>query len=90
MSGKTQKLYIHLYVCMTVSLCSGIGLALCERLLMENSQIRLCLACRNMQRAEAARATLLTSHTDARVDLLRLDVGSVRSVLAAAQEVKTR
>lgn len=69
---------------------SGIGLALCERLLSEDSQFRLCLACRNMQRAEAARAALLTSHPDAQVDLLHLDVGSVQSVLTAAQEIKTR
>lgn len=69
---------------------SGIGLALCERLLTEDSQLRLCLACRNMQRAEAARSALLTSHTDAHVDLLHLDVGSVQSVLTAAQEVKAR
>uniref|UniRef100_A0A3Q3RI92 3-keto-steroid reductase/17-beta-hydroxysteroid dehydrogenase 7 n=1 Tax=Mastacembelus armatus TaxID=205130 RepID=A0A3Q3RI92_9TELE len=69
---------------------SGIGLALCERLLTEDSQLQLCLACRNMQRAEAARSALLTSHTDAHVDLLHLDVGSVQSVLNAAQEVKAR
>ncbi|XP_040911388.1 3-keto-steroid reductase/17-beta-hydroxysteroid dehydrogenase 7-like [Toxotes jaculatrix] len=69
---------------------SGIGLALCERLLTEDSQLRLCLACRNMQRAEAARSALLTSHTNAHVDLLHLDVGSVQSVLTAAQEVKAR
>uniref|UniRef100_A0A665VVC9 Hydroxysteroid (17-beta) dehydrogenase 7 n=1 Tax=Echeneis naucrates TaxID=173247 RepID=A0A665VVC9_ECHNA len=77
-------------MCLCVSLCSGIGLALCERLLMEDSQLRLCLACRNMQRAEAARSALLTSHTNAQVDLLHLDVGSVQSVLTAAQEVKAR
>ncbi|XP_076000558.1 3-keto-steroid reductase/17-beta-hydroxysteroid dehydrogenase 7-like [Genypterus blacodes] len=69
---------------------SGIGLALCERLLSEDSQLRLCLACRNMQRAKAAHSALLTSHPDAHVDLLHLDVGSVRSVLDAAQEVKAR
>ncbi|MEQ2250996.1 hypothetical protein ILYODFUR_006543 [Ilyodon furcidens] len=69
---------------------SGIGLALCERLLSSDSQVRLCLACRNMERAEAARAALLTSHSSARVDLLHLDVGSVPSVLGAAEEVKTR
>ncbi|XP_062259739.1 3-keto-steroid reductase/17-beta-hydroxysteroid dehydrogenase 7-like [Platichthys flesus] len=69
---------------------SGIGLALCERLLTEDAQLRLCLACRNLQRTEAARDTLLTSHAGARVDLLHLDVGSVESVLAAAQEVKAR
>lgn len=69
---------------------SGIGLALCERLLTEDSRLRLCLACRNMQRAEGARSALLTSHRDAHVDLLQLDVGSVQSVLSAAQEVKAR
>ncbi|XP_069575547.1 3-keto-steroid reductase/17-beta-hydroxysteroid dehydrogenase 7-like [Brachyistius frenatus] len=69
---------------------SGIGLALCDRLLTEDSQLRLCLACRNMQRAEAARTVLLTSHTDSHVDVLRLDVGSVQSVLTAAEEVKAR
>ncbi|KAG7524025.1 hypothetical protein JOB18_005942 [Solea senegalensis] len=69
---------------------SGIGLALCERLLTEDSQLRLCLACRNLQRAEAARSALLASHPDAHVDLLQLDVGSVQSVLTAAHEVKAR
>ncbi|XP_072297285.1 3-keto-steroid reductase/17-beta-hydroxysteroid dehydrogenase 7-like isoform X1 [Eucyclogobius newberryi] len=69
---------------------SGIGLALCERLLTEDSGLRLCLACRNVQRAEAARSALLTSQPSARVDLLQLDVGSVKSVLNAAQEVKAR
>nr|XP_049602702.1 3-keto-steroid reductase/17-beta-hydroxysteroid dehydrogenase 7 [Syngnathus scovelli] len=69
---------------------SGIGLALCERLLSEHIQLRLCLACRNMNRAEAARSALLASHAKARVDLLQLDVGSVQSVLAAAGELKSR
>ncbi|XP_077413000.1 3-keto-steroid reductase/17-beta-hydroxysteroid dehydrogenase 7-like isoform X4 [Vanacampus margaritifer] len=69
---------------------SGIGLALCERLLTEHIQLRLCLACRNMQRAEAARSALLASHARAHVDLLHLDVGSAQSVLAAARELKAR
>ncbi|KAJ8390432.1 hypothetical protein AAFF_G00103670 [Aldrovandia affinis] len=69
---------------------SGIGLALCERLLAQDPQVQLCLACRNMQRAEAARSALLLSHGDARIALLRLDVGSVRSVLKVAEEVKLR
>ncbi|XP_061654554.1 3-keto-steroid reductase/17-beta-hydroxysteroid dehydrogenase 7-like isoform X2 [Phyllopteryx taeniolatus] len=69
---------------------SGIGRALCERLLAEDVQLRLCLACRNTQRAESARSALLTSHPEARVDLLQLDVGSVQSVLAAARELKAR
>lgn len=72
------------------SFYSGIGLALCERLLAEHIQVRLCLACRNMQRARAARSALLASHSEARVDLLQLDVGSVQSVLTAARELKAR
>ncbi|XP_061752861.1 3-keto-steroid reductase isoform X1 [Nerophis ophidion] len=69
---------------------SGIGLALCERLLTEDPQLLLCLACRNMQKAQAARRALLTSHAHARLDLLHLDVASVQSVLAAARELRAR
>ncbi|XP_038151032.1 3-keto-steroid reductase/17-beta-hydroxysteroid dehydrogenase 7-like [Cyprinodon tularosa] len=69
---------------------SGIGLALCERLLTEDSHVRLCLACRNLERAGAARAALLASHSTACVELLKLDVGSMQSVLSAAEEIKSR
>ncbi|XP_033883742.1 3-keto-steroid reductase/17-beta-hydroxysteroid dehydrogenase 7-like isoform X2 [Acipenser ruthenus] len=69
---------------------SGIGLALCERLLTHNDQIHLCLACRNMQRAEAARTTLHTSHPGADISLLKVDVGSLQSVLEACKEIKHR
>ncbi|MEQ2185958.1 hypothetical protein GOODEAATRI_023721 [Goodea atripinnis] len=70
---------------------SGIGLALCERLLSHDTEgLHLCLACRNMQRAQAARSDLLASHPAAQVDLLQMDTSSVSSVLSAAQEVKVR
>ncbi|NP_001070796.1 3-keto-steroid reductase/17-beta-hydroxysteroid dehydrogenase 7 [Danio rerio] len=69
---------------------SGIGLALCERLLNEDAQIELCLACRNMQRAEAARKALLVSHPQARVSLLHLDVGNMHSVVKGAEEFKKK
>ncbi|XP_014842475.1 PREDICTED: 3-keto-steroid reductase-like [Poecilia mexicana] len=70
---------------------SGIGLALCERLLSHDTEgLHLCLACRNVQRAQAARAALLASHPAAQVDLLQMDTSSVFSVLRAAQEVKVR
>ncbi|KAK5870009.1 hypothetical protein PBY51_024675 [Eleginops maclovinus] len=69
---------------------SGIGLALCERLLQDTEGLQLCLACRNMQRAQAARSALLTSHPSAQVALLQMDTSSISSVLAAAQEVKLR
>ncbi|XP_061593806.1 3-keto-steroid reductase [Cololabis saira] len=70
---------------------SGIGLALCERLLSQDSEgLQLCLACRNMQRAQAARSALLASHPAAHVHLLQLDTSSVSSVIIAAQEIKLR
>ncbi|KAM3620185.1 uncharacterized protein V6R79_019435 [Siganus canaliculatus] len=70
---------------------SGIGLALCERLLAQDSEgIQLCLACRNMQRGQAARSALLTSHPTAQVALLQMDTSSIASVMAAAQEIKLR
>ncbi|CAL8309028.1 unnamed protein product [Lota lota] len=69
---------------------SGIGLALCERLLGEDPGLQLCLACRNMCRAQDARAALLASYPRAQVGLLQLDTSSVTSVLNAAKEVKLR
>lgn len=71
--------------------CSGIGLALCERLLSQDTEgLQLCLACRNMCRAHAARSALLTSHPAAQVHLLQLDTSSISSVISAAQEIKLR
>ncbi|KAI5109426.1 3-keto-steroid reductase [Silurus meridionalis] len=69
---------------------SGVGLALCERLLSDDAQLQLCLACRNKQKSEAARQVLLDSHPKAHVSLVRLDVASVRSVLSAAEEIRQR
>lgn len=41
---------------------SGVGLALCERLLTEYPAVRLCLVCRNKVKGEAAMKALLLSH----------------------------
>ncbi|KAM9848707.1 3-keto-steroid reductase/17-beta-hydroxysteroid dehydrogenase 7 [Aulostomus maculatus] len=70
---------------------SGIGLALCQRLLSQDTGgLQLCLACRNMRRAQAARCALLSDHPTAQVALLQMDTSSITSVLAAAQEIKLR
>ncbi|XP_037106161.1 3-keto-steroid reductase/17-beta-hydroxysteroid dehydrogenase 7-like isoform X2 [Syngnathus acus] len=71
---------------------SGIGLALCERLLSSQDAegLHLCLACRNMRRAEAARSALLASHSAAQVTLLQMDTSSISSVLRAARELQLR
>ncbi|KAM9796591.1 3-keto-steroid reductase/17-beta-hydroxysteroid dehydrogenase 7-like isoform X2 [Syngnathus typhle] len=71
---------------------SGIGLALCQRLLscQDAEGLHLCLACRNMRRAEAARSALLASHSAAQVTLLQMDTSSISSVLTAARELQLR
>uniref|UniRef100_A0A8C5QJE5 3-keto-steroid reductase/17-beta-hydroxysteroid dehydrogenase 7 n=1 Tax=Leptobrachium leishanense TaxID=445787 RepID=A0A8C5QJE5_9ANUR len=69
---------------------SGIGLALCERLLSKDDQIHLCLACRNLQRAENARTALMTSHPSADIGIVQIDVGSIKSVLRGAKELRER
>ncbi|KAM7162710.1 3-keto-steroid reductase/17-beta-hydroxysteroid dehydrogenase 7 isoform 3-T3 [Macrochelys suwanniensis] len=67
---------------------SGIGSALCKRLLREDAGVRLCLACRSMQKAAATKAVLLAAHPAAQVTLVRLDVSSLESVLRAASEIQ--
>ncbi|XP_074924101.1 3-keto-steroid reductase/17-beta-hydroxysteroid dehydrogenase 7 isoform X2 [Chelonoidis abingdonii] len=69
---------------------SGIGSALCKRLLQEDAGVRLCLACRSMQKASATKAVLLAAHPAAQVTLVRLDVSSLESVLRAASEIQRR
>ncbi|XP_073414070.1 3-keto-steroid reductase/17-beta-hydroxysteroid dehydrogenase 7 isoform X1 [Dendrobates tinctorius] len=69
---------------------SGIGLSLCERLLSQDDQIRLCLACRNMQRAEVAHSSLLSSHPSADISIVQVDFGSIKSVLKGAKMLKER
>ncbi|XP_056271541.1 3-keto-steroid reductase isoform X1 [Pseudoliparis swirei] len=64
---------------------------LCERLLSQDAGgLQLCLACRSMRRAQAARSALLASHPAAQVALLQVDTSSVASVITTAQEVKLR
>ncbi|XP_019061139.1 3-keto-steroid reductase isoform X4 [Fukomys damarensis] len=69
---------------------SGIGLALCKRLLAEDNEIHLCLACRNMVKAEAVRAALVASQRTAEVTIVQVDVSNLQSVFRAAKELKQR
>ncbi|ELW70963.1 3-keto-steroid reductase [Tupaia chinensis] len=71
-------------------LVTGIGLALCKRLLAENDELHLCLACRNTSKAEAVRAALLASHPAAQVTTVQVDVSNLQSVIGAAKELKQR
>ncbi|XP_074077970.1 3-keto-steroid reductase/17-beta-hydroxysteroid dehydrogenase 7 isoform X1 [Macrotis lagotis] len=69
---------------------SGIGLALCGRLLSEDDRLHLCLACRNPGKAEATRASLLSAHPSAEISLVHLDVSNLQSVFQASKELKLR
>lgn len=69
---------------------SGIGLALCSRLLAEDDDLHLCLACRNLSKARGVRETLLASHPSAEVSIVQMDVSSLQSVIRGAVEVKQR
>lgn len=79
-----------LTACPAFGLLSGIGLALCQRLLTVDEELHLCLACRNMAKAEAVRSSLLASHRSAQVSIVQVDVASLPSVLRAAEELKQR
>lgn len=69
---------------------SGIGLALCGRLLAEDDDLHLCLACRNLSKAGAVRDALLASHPSAEVSIVQMDVSNLQSVVRGAEEVKRR
>ncbi|XP_058558263.1 3-keto-steroid reductase/17-beta-hydroxysteroid dehydrogenase 7 isoform X3 [Neofelis nebulosa] len=69
---------------------SGVGLALCKRLLEEDHELHLCLACRNRSKAEAVRAALLASRPLAEVSIVQVDVSDLQSVFRASGELKQR
>ncbi|KAB1261037.1 3-keto-steroid reductase [Camelus dromedarius] len=69
---------------------SGVGLALCRRLLKEDDELHLCLACRNLSKAEAVRDALLASHPATEVSIVQVDVSSLPSVFRASKELKQR
>lgn len=69
---------------------SGVGRALCQRLLQVEDELHLCLACRNPGRAEAVRAALLATRPSAQVSTVQVDVSDLRSVLRAARELRHR
>ena len=68
----------------------GIGLALCEQLLASHPNLTLCLACRNKQRAEQAKESLLSLHPGSKIDIVIVDTSCVKSVLEAARVLRER
>ncbi|KAJ1950534.1 hypothetical protein FBU59_000632 [Linderina macrospora] len=69
---------------------SGVGFSLARQLLAAAEKITVVLACRNLAKAEEARAELLVHHPDGDVRLVQLDTSSVASVqLAVSQTLDT-
>jgi 17beta-estradiol 17-dehydrogenase/3beta-hydroxysteroid 3-dehydrogenase len=69
---------------------SGIGLTICERLLTLHNDLELCLLCRNVTRAEAAKDALLISHPNSTISIIVMDTSDVKSVFKAAKILKER
>ncbi|XP_056015180.1 3-keto-steroid reductase/17-beta-hydroxysteroid dehydrogenase 7-like isoform X2 [Ostrea edulis] len=68
---------------------SGVGLTAAERLLdLHNGDgIEICLVCRNRNRAEAAKNSLLRSSPNATVDIVLMDTSRISSVIKGAREL---
>ena len=66
----------------------GLGLHLTDQLAARGA--RVVMACRNLEKAERAKRELLASHGDAALDVIPLDLGSLDSVKACADQVAAR
>lgn len=76
---------------LSLSVCSGVGEALARRLLEESKEsITLCLACRNLSKAQVVKENLLHVRPNAHIDLVYLDTSRPSSARAAARELTSR
>ncbi|GFO06542.1 3-keto-steroid reductase [Plakobranchus ocellatus] len=69
---------------------SGIGFALAQRLVTAYPKIRLCLACRNEDRATNAAEALKKISSLADIQIVILDTSSMHSVYTAASVIKNK
>ncbi|GFR90402.1 3-keto-steroid reductase-like [Elysia marginata] len=69
---------------------SGIGFTLAQRLVQTYPNIRLCLACRNQDRASMAAKSLKQLSSSAEIQIVILDTSCMKSVYSAALEIKNR
>nr|XP_022340053.1 3-keto-steroid reductase-like isoform X1 [Crassostrea virginica] len=71
---------------------SGVGLMTAERLIIVNGDegVEICLVCRNKQRAETAKNSLLKTHPNATVDIVLIDTSSIASVIKGAKELRVK
>jgi NAD(P)-dependent dehydrogenase (short-subunit alcohol dehydrogenase family) len=69
---------------------SNTGLGLETALALAGAGAEVVMAIRNLDKGEAARATILRAHPDATIHLQPLDLASLDSVRAAAEEILRR
>lgn len=69
---------------------SGIGFTLAQRLVQMYPSIKLCLACRNKDRASIAAQSLKQLSSSADIQTIILDTSCMKSVYSAAAEIKKR
>ncbi|XP_033108389.1 3-keto-steroid reductase-like [Anneissia japonica] len=69
---------------------SGVGYSVADRLLEIEPTLTICLACRNVMRAEVARRELLAKHGQSTIDIQSVDTSELKSVYKAAEEIKQR
>ena len=66
---------------------SGIGFALCKQLVSEHGS-HVYLGSRSLEKGQQAVQSILAAHSEAKIDLVQIDVGSQDSVSAASTEIK--
>ncbi|EDV28042.1 uncharacterized protein TRIADDRAFT_53215 [Trichoplax adhaerens] len=70
---------------------AGIGQELARQLVSEfQDRITICLACRNIKKANATKEMLMSLCSTAKVDILTLVTSDAKSVIAVAEEIKRR
>ncbi|CAD5117412.1 DgyrCDS6184 [Dimorphilus gyrociliatus] len=67
---------------------TGIGFSLAERLLTDERNIQIWLACRNVRKANEAKDMLRRKFPDSFVRIVQLDTSNIGSVLRAAETLK--
>ena len=88
-----SSIYRIIYSWKHLLLYSGVGYAVAELMisqLADKRPMRICFACRNMDKAEQARQQLLNKYPYMTIDLLEVDISKPASAIAAAQEIKRR
>ena len=77
---KPEPADLHGKTAIVTGASSGIGLSAATSFASYGA--RVVLACRDLNKAQAAKATILKSVHDAEVEIMQLDVGSLSSVKA--------